>query len=272
MLLATPVAATTAPQLLIRLSVAAAAAAAAAVVGADAGGGGGGDGGAHTPITSFAIVVCEATQNLVGSPRFQEEDAAADVQHWLSQATGRNLSLHLSNESWCGSHQPSSATPVIAVGPAAARWCGLPASELVGLGLEGILVTSIGLAPGCIAATGARGAPRGTLYAGTELLELLGFRFLHKEQTVIPAANTTMPPSLHRRYVPQLEYRAFDDFTGTVTPRWVQHVRINSYGDWSTRWNRVEASGGSFDYAEGPPASNLTYPGFSHTAFVSKTQ
>eukprot|EP01050_Picozoa_sp_SAG11_P041258 SAG11_NODE_18392_length_492_cov_1.165394_1_plen_83_part_01 len=34
---------------------------------------------AMQPLSSFAIVVCEATPNLAGSPRFQEEDAAADV-------------------------------------------------------------------------------------------------------------------------------------------------------------------------------------------------
>ena len=220
-------------------------------------------------LSTFAVVVCNATRNLAGSDHFQEEDAAADVRLWLSQAAGHNLTLHASNESFCATHKPSAAAPVIAVGPAAAKWCGLPDSALDGLGLEGVLVTTgKGVAEGCVVATGGRGAPRGTLYAGTELLELLGFRFLHEEQTVVPSrSNLTMPLSLYRRHVPQLEYRAFDDFTATVTPRWVQHARINSLADWGTRWNRGVASGGSVDYAQGPPASNQTYPGFSHTAF-----
>ena len=219
-------------------------------------------------VSSFSVVVCNATRNLAGSDRYQEEDAAEDVHAWLSMAVGHNLTLHQSNDTWCaGTHRPSVASPVIAIGPAAALWCGLDPASLGGLGLEGVLVTSVGVAAGCVAATGAVGAPRGTLYAGTELLELLGFRFLHEEQTVLPAHNVTMPPTLHRRHVPQLEYRASDDFTATVTPRWVQHARINSLADWGTRWNRELASGGSFDYAQGPPASNQTFPGFSHTAF-----
>ena len=222
---------------------------------------------AALPLSTFAVVVCNATQNLAGSDRFQEADAAEDVRFWLGQAVGHNITLHASNESWCDGHTPSAAAPVIAIGPAAARWCGLPDSALGGLGLEGVLVTGQGVTEGCTVATGAAGAPRGTLYAGTELLELLGFRFLHAEQTVVPANNLTMPPSLHRRHVPQLEYRAFDDFTATVTPRWVQHARVNSLADWGTRWSSDLASGGSVDYAQGPPASNQTFPGFSHTAF-----
>ena len=229
-------------------------------------------------VSTAVLVVCNATANLAGCfhvksgarvPCFQEDDAAEDVRLWLSKAVGHNLTLHASNESWCtGAHRPSAAAPVIAIGPGAAKWCGLPDSALDGLGLEGVLVTNTGVEPGCVVATGAVGAPRGTLYAGTELLELLGFRFLHEEQTVVPAtSNLTMPPSLHRRYVPQLEYRAFDDFTATVTPRWVQHARVNSLADWGTRWSSDIASGGSIDYAQGPPASNLTFPGFSHTAF-----
>jgi hypothetical protein len=239
---------------------------------------------AGVPLASFAIVVCNATQNVAGSPHRQEEDAAEDVWRWLSLATHRNLTLHLSAASWCDPpRRPSASAPVIAVGAGAARWCGVAASNLSllpvepgqGLGQEGVLVTSTGLAPGCVVATGAEGAARGALYASTELLELLGFRFLHSEETVVPSNNSSsrsrsslrMPPTFHRRYVPQLEYRAFDDFTATVTPRWVQHARINSLGDWGTRWNHAEASGGSVDYAQGPAASNLTYPGFSHTAF-----
>ncbi len=225
--------------------------------------------GAHMiPISSFSVVVCNATRNVLGSERFQEDDAAEDVHSWLSRAVGLNLTLHRSNDSWCtGSHRPSTASPVIAIGPTAALWCGLNGSLLDGLGLEGVLVTSVGVVEGCVAATGAVGAPRGTLYAGTELLELLGFRFLHEEQAVVPAHNVTMPTRINRRHVPQLEYRATDDFTATVTPRWVQHARINSLADWGSRWNRELASGGSVDYALGPADSNLTYPGFSHTAF-----
>ena len=185
------------------------------------------------PLSSFAVVVCNATQNLPGCPSYQEEDAAQDVQNYLSLALGRNLTLHRSNASWCTKHTPSAASPVIAVGPAAAQWCGLPEGALEGLGQEGVLVTSASLAPGCIVATGAVGAPRGTLYAGTELLELLGFRFLHEEQTVIPSANVSVPTNLHRRYVPQLEYRAFDDFTATVR---VYHTLPAIYRTHRTAW------------------------------------
>jgi hypothetical protein len=98
----------------------------------------------------------------------------------------------------------------LAIGPdAAQRLCGLPASELAGLGLEGVLLgnTATSGGGGCAVATGGWGAPRGTLYAVSELLELIGVRFLHPEETLLPP-NATMPPYLARRYIPRFEYRA----------------------------------------------------------------
>eukprot|EP01052_Picozoa_sp_SAG31_P083002 SAG31_NODE_43114_length_268_cov_0.923077_1_plen_53_part_10 len=50
---------------------------------------------------------------------------------------------------------------------------------------------------------------------------------------MLPQNLTAMPPVNFRRHVPQLEYRATDDFTATVTPAWTQRARINSYADWN---------------------------------------
>ena len=198
----------------------------------------------------YTVVTCNATS--------YELDAAAEAKHWLTQLSGRNTTASAS----CGQ---GAKPPFLAVGPGAAHaLCGMDLAGLDGLGLEGLLLGSGG--DGCAFATGSTGAPRGTLYAVSELLEIIGVRFLHPEETLLPS-NATMPPSLVHRYVPRFEYRAYDDFTATINPQWTQRSRINSYGNWDPRWNQNPgaAIGGHVPYCVG--GGNQTSPGFCHTAF-----
>ena len=199
----------------------------------------------------YTVVTCNATAF--------ELDAAAEAKLWLSKLSGRNVSGL--NSCRLGVRQPA----ILAVGPGAAHaLCGLHLAELDGLGLEGLLLGN--RANRCAFATGGLGAPRGTLYAVSELLELIGVRFLHPEETLLPP-NATMPPALARRYVPRFEYRAYDDFTATQAPQWTQRARINSFGNWDPRWdsNPGAAIGGHVPYCVG--SGNQTSPGFCHTAF-----
>jgi hypothetical protein len=214
----------------------------------------------------YTVVTCNATA--------YELDAAAEAKLWLSKLSGRNVS----GSDSCGL---GASPPLLAIGPGAAHTvCGLDLSELDGLGLEGLLLGSSSGGSGssrtlsatgtgsrdCAFATGGIGAPRGTLYAVSELLELIGVRFLHPEETLLPR-NATMPPVLAHRYVPRFEYRAYDDFTATVAPQWAQRARINSFGNWDPRWdsNPGAAIGGHVPYCVG--GGNQTSPGFCHTAF-----
>lgn len=180
----------------------------------------------------YSVVTCNGTT--------QELAAAAEAALWLGTLSGQNLTTL--NYKSCGT--ASVRPPILAVGPIAARTlCGMPMNQLDGLGLEGLILGSSTTSaitkttrPPCAFATGGIGAPRGTLYAVTELLELIGVRFLHPEETVLPT-NATMPPVLARRYVPRFEYRAYDDFTATQFPKWTQRARINSLGNWDPRWD-----------------------------------
>ena len=199
----------------------------------------------------YTVVTCNATAF--------ELDAAAEAKLWLSKLSGRNVSGL--NSCRLGVRQPA----ILAVGPGAAHaLCGLHLAELDGLGLEGLLLGN--RANRCAFATGGLGAPRGTLYAVSELLELIGVRFLHPEETLLPP-NATMPPALARRYVPRFEYRAYDDFTATEAPQWTQRARINSLGNWDPRWDSDPgaAIGGHVPYCVG--SGNQSSPGFCHTAF-----
>lgn len=165
---------------------------------------------------AYTVATCNGTA--------YELDAAAEAVHWLSQLSGRNVTSSTS----CGA---GAEPPILAVGPGAAHaLCALPLSQLSGLGLEGLLLGSSS-GGGCAFASGGVAAPRGTLYAVSELLELLGVRFLHPEETLLPS-NATMPPSLAHRYVPRFEYRGYDDFLATEAPAWTQRARINSFGNW----------------------------------------
>lgn len=198
---------------------------------------------------SYTVATCNASA--------PELDAAKEVTLWLSKLSGENVSSS-------GSCGRGAKPPFLAVGPGAAHaLCGLELAELDGLGLEGLL---LGGTDDCAFASGALGAPRGTLYAVSELLELIGVRFLHPEETLLPH-NATMPPSLAHRYIPRFEYRAYDDFTATQFPQWTQRTRINSFGNWDPRWdsNPGAAVGGHVPYCVG--SGNQTSPGFCHTAF-----
>jgi hypothetical protein len=184
----------------------------------------------------YSVVTCNGTS--------QELAAAAEAALWLGTLSGQNLTALNYHSCHFNTASPRPPAPLLAVGPMAANtFCGMPINQLDGLGLEGLVlgssttsVTSKGTRAPCAFATGGVGAPRGTLYAVTELLELIGVRFLHPEETVLPM-NATMPPVLARRYVPRFEYRAYDDFTATQFPQWTQRARINSYGNWDPRWD-----------------------------------
>jgi hypothetical protein len=108
----------------------------------------------------------------------------------------------------------------IAVGHGAALALGVPASALATkkLGLEGFLASTAGVPAGSVVLSGAKGAPRGALYAVNAFAEALGVHYLALDTTVLPSTLPALPtlnpeskpfvPALEMRYIGELSFRA----------------------------------------------------------------
>jgi hypothetical protein len=153
-------------------------------------------------------------------------------------------------------------TPVIAVGFKAASRLSPPPPPggWASLGAEGhALASGLGAGGACAAATGADGAPRGTLYAAIALLEALGCRFWAPNATSFPAAPVAALPPLGAVFVPPLEYRSTDNW----------QVQGPGFGPWSVLVRENDAA----DPTDGAPkpgggVAYVSPPGFANNADV----
>lgn len=146
-----------------------------------------------------------------------ELNAARALQSTLQQITGAPFVLQTD-----GSQDLSH--PVIAVGPAAARWVD-PKLDLgiKTLGQEGIVIRAAG---DHLILSGAQGASRGTIYAVYTLLQQLGCRWWSPSESRIPSIPELSIPRPDVRYIPPLEYRDIYEFTA-FDAGWAVRNRVN---------------------------------------------
>lgn len=122
--------------------------------------------------------------------------------------------------------------------------------------MEGhVIAGGLGSSGYSIAATGADGAPRGTLYAAIALLEALGVRFWAPNATSLLLPPGADAPPLNATYVPPLEYRSTDNW----------QVQGPGFGPWSLLARENDAAdptdgtpkpGGGESYANPPGLGN----------------
>ena len=231
---------------------------------------------AAPPLSSYYV---EADNSNAGGSSYVAE-AAAYVARWVAAAAGLPAPLPIA----APGASPAGA-PVIAVGfVAAARLAPTPPPNggWEALGAEGYaLQTGLGSDGASAVASGADGAPRGTLYAAYALVEALGVRlWAPPNASSLPATPATALPALGAVvYVPRLEYRSTDNW----------QVQGAGFGDWSAALRENDASdpsdgqakpGGGVAYA-GPPGfgnnaatwvSPTTPPGSSHPEWFGGSQ
>ncbi|EGD82397.1 hypothetical protein PTSG_03040 [Salpingoeca rosetta] len=180
-----------------------------------------------------------------------ELHAADELATFLQQAIGTAATVNVVKSGAC-SPQGSDALTTFAVGYDAATACGLNHDLLDGLGLEGSYVDS-GTHSKCFAIAGAEGAPRGALYGVYRYLNHGGVHFLSWNDTYVPLWDPKALPTLtNSTFVPELEYRANNEWGVSGHPTWgiTQFINQGPYN---------ASRGGSIVYA--------SPPGFVHTSY-----
>ena len=173
----------------------------------------------------------------------------------------------------------SGAGRCLGVGPGAALALGLAPTALEGLGLEGYVIRSSNLSvPGAVVASGGVGAPRGTVYASSGLLRLLGWRFFAPDETRVPSRAALLAAAgkpLEQRGSPSLIWRSVESH-GTngadpyqTPPTGTAAQQAANYA-WATRQRNngcCDTAGGSFPvWAGGSAHTAYTLLGESGTA------
>lgn len=191
-------------------------------------------GGKKVTPQSHAIVIPE-------EPTPQERHAAKDLQAHLELLTGQEIPL-LTDQT------VGSRIPIIVGRSKLLSELGVDL-DLPSLGLEGILIKTVG--PALILA----GNKRGVLYACYTFLEdYLGCRWFTPDCTVLPKEGTFDLPSLNRRYIPPLEYRA-TDYPNSRDADWAVRNKING-----TQTQLDEERGGKIAYSHFVHTFNALIP------------
>ena len=139
----------------------------------------------------------------------------------------------------------SRARAQFALGPSAATALGLPRASLSALSGEAALVDTTSVA-GVVALTGGNHSRRGAVYAAHRYLELLGFRFLHADETIIPAHGCpTTVESIRRTFIPAFQYRDSNSRTTVRHPDWAVRAGFNG-----ASVNISASRGGHISYAQ----------------------
>lgn len=143
--------------------------------------------------------------------------AAKVLETTLGQITGTRFSARIDSAA-----KPD--TPIIAIGPAAARLVAPDLDlSLESLGNEGIVIKTVG---GHLILSGADGASRGTVYAVHTFLQQLGCRWWSPRDQFIPKIPDLRISELNVRYVPPLEYREVHEIDA-FDADWAVRNRIN---------------------------------------------
>ena len=115
----------------------------------------------------------------------------------------------------------------IGVGYGSATSFGVAPASLSALGDEGFLITSSHLSPQvALCISGARAAPRGTLYGMQKYLEILGFRFYAYDDTVTPSITHPLP-AFELTHTPTMEFRDGYGWAALGHLDWTLQARFN---------------------------------------------
>jgi len=185
-------------------------------------------GGQRLSAATHAIVVPEEA-----TP--QERRAAQDLQAHLREMTGERIPVVTDSRA-------GRSIPIIVGRSDLLRKLGI-AVDFDSLGLEGIAIKTAGPALALV------GNKRGVLYACYTFLEdYLNCRWFTPDCTVLPREGSFDLPSIDRRYVPPLEYRATD-------------YPNSRDADWAVR-NKINGHLTALDEERG---GKISYRGFVHT-------
>ncbi|HID07965.1 MAG TPA: DUF4838 domain-containing protein [Armatimonadetes bacterium] len=145
-----------------------------------------------------------------------ERHAANELRNFLEQICGARLPIVTDEQSVSG--------PMICVGWSRAVQRLDVNVDLASLGKEGFIIKTV---PPHLIIVGGR--LRGTMYGCYTFLEdYLGCRWFTPDCTRIPKLRTIKLPSINRRYVPPLEYRA-TDYPNSRDPDWAVRNKVNGH-------------------------------------------